>query len=105
MKTAGGVELDLKLSKYSYSFHNFTFYFSSNFYLEKFKNNVEDYIFLEKLKLKNRYKIYIVDENKLILSYYMKIEKRGFFIQFNNEDFFSYNIFLKYYKEFMKNGK
>ena len=44
MKTSRGIYLNLKESEYSFSFHGLIFYFSSKQYLEKFANNVQNYI-------------------------------------------------------------
>ena len=54
MKTKNGIELDLKNSSYIYDYNDFKFYFSSKFYLEKFKENLSYYIFMETTKIINK---------------------------------------------------
>ena len=50
MKTKNGIELDLKNSSYVYDYNNLKFYFSSKFYLEKFRENLSYYIFISLCK-------------------------------------------------------
>lgn len=73
---------ELEKSPYIYNFKNITFYFSSMFYLEKFKNEVDDYIKNEELRFFQRYKLKL-EKNYfsqfLAISFYKKIEKRGFY--------------------------
>lgn len=78
IKTVRGIYLNIKESDYSYHFKGLTFYFSSKKYLEKFINNVENYINNETMKLKVKYNIIISIDLFLMLAYYKKIEKRGF---------------------------
>lgn len=78
MQTKRGIELNLKESSYCFNFLGLNFFFSSEFYLEKFKNTVKEYVELESLKICNRYKIPIAINRYLAISYYKKIEKRGF---------------------------
>lgn len=80
MKTKNGIELDIKKSNYKYHFEGITFYFSSEFYLTKFKTNVNFFISTETIKLYNKYKILSNFRIFLSISYYKKIEKRGFYI-------------------------
>lgn len=78
MVTKNGIELELKKSNYSYEFGEYIFYFSSKLYLKKFKEGVLNYIILESAKITNKYKIKINVTNYLSVSFYKKIEKRGF---------------------------
>lgn len=78
MKTSRGIYLNLKESDYKCNIRELTFYFSSKQYLEKFINNVENYINNETMKLKVKYNIIISIDLFLMLAYYKKIEKRGF---------------------------
>lgn len=78
MVTKNGIELDLRKTKYSYEFGEYIFYFSSKLYLKKFKEGVLNYIILESAKITNKYKIKINVSNYLSVSFYKKIEKRGF---------------------------
>ena len=80
MKTVRGIELDLPKSEYTYSILGYTFYFSSEFYLNNFKNNVRLFTEIEGVKIKNRYKVFIDLNLYLTFVYYKKIEKRGFYV-------------------------
>lgn len=77
MKTCD-VCYDLKKSKYFYNLNGLIFYFSSLVYLKKFKSNIKQYIEIESIKIKNKYGININLEYYLSISYYKKLEKRGF---------------------------
>lgn len=88
MQTVRGVFLDLSESTYYYTYKNLRFYFSSKQYLEKFENNFRTYIDNENLKLNIKYGLNINFDIMLAISYYRKIEKRGFRIidiSYNNE--------------------
>lgn len=78
MVTKNGIELDLRKTKYSYEFGEYIFYFSSKLYIKKFKEGVLNYIILENAKITNKYKIKINLTSYLSVSFYKKIEKRGF---------------------------
>lgn len=80
MKTANGIELDLHKSNYKYSILGYTFYFSSEFYLNNFKNNVKLFSEIEAVKIKNKYKVFINLELYLTFVFYKRIEKRGFYV-------------------------
>lgn len=77
---------ELEKSPYIYNFKNITFYFSSMFYLEKFKNEVDNYIKNEELRFFQRYKLKLETNyfsQFLAISFYKKIEKRGFYFTSN----------------------
>lgn len=78
MQTQNGIELNLNESNYKFEFKDFIFYFSSKLYLEKFSKNLTDFIMVETLKLRNKYKLHIDFSLFLSVSLYKKIEKRGF---------------------------
>lgn len=78
MQTVNGIELNLKESKFYYDFLGFRFYFSSQFYKEKFINECKTYVEVESLKIASKYKIPIVINRYLSIALYKKIEKRGF---------------------------
>lgn len=80
MKTYRGIELDIKQSDYRYTINNYTFYFSSEFYMNNFKNNIELFTEIEGAKIKNKYKVYIDLNIYLAFVFYKKIEKRGFYV-------------------------
>lgn len=56
------------------------FYFSSSFNKERFLKGYEDYIKEEEDKIKAKYGINISIRYYLLIAYYIKIEKRGFYI-------------------------
>ena len=70
---------DIKEATYFYTIYNIRLYFSSKFYMNKYKNEVEGYINREAQKIKVKYKLNINMNLLLALSYYKKIEKRGFY--------------------------
>ena len=83
MQTKNGIELNLKESKYKAHYNNLVFYFSSEFYKNKFQNEIVDFIKIETIKLFNKYKTSIELTDYLSISLYRKIEKRGFYITLN----------------------
>lgn len=71
-----------------YQYENFKFYFSSAFYRRNFKNRIEGYLKEETYKTMNRYKVlndkfFELLKEVLLISYYKKIEKRGFRVYLN----------------------
>lgn len=73
-----GIEFNLKESNYKVTLQGLTFYFSSKLYLNKFTANIKDYIFNENAKIKTKYNLDIVMDIYFMISYYKKVEKRGF---------------------------
>lgn len=69
---------DIDKSPYKYETVYFDFYFSSQFYLNKFKREVYEYIDIEQNKLKVKFRHLVSFERILMLDYYTKVEKRGF---------------------------
>lgn len=88
MITKNGIELNIKESKFNLVINEIKFYFSSELYMNKFKNEYKTFIDMETIKLKNKYKFDIKADILLLLSFYKKIEKRGFYIKDlrNNHD-------------------
>ena len=86
MKTKNGIYLDLKESEYKINYNGLIYYFSSELYMNKFKNNVKKFIIEETAKIKARYKINIYLDTMLSLSFYKKIEKRGFRVVFKENE-------------------
>ena len=78
MKTINGIYLNLKESEYKLNYNGLIYYFSSELYMNKFKNNVKQFIVEETAKLRTKYKINIYFDTMLTIAYYKKIEKRGF---------------------------
>ena len=80
MLTKNGICLKIRESEYKSLKYGLVFYFSSKLYLDKFNNNVNRYVDEETLKLQNKYKITCNFEVYLAISYYKKIEHRGFYV-------------------------
>lgn len=76
--TGNIIYYDINKSPYVYKTVYFDFYFSSQFYLNKFKREVYDYIDIEQYKLKVKFRHLVSFERILMLDYYTKVEKRGF---------------------------
>lgn len=77
-------------SPFFFQYENYKFYFSSQFYRRNFMNRIDNYILEESYKIKNRYKIindkfFEILKEVLLVSFYKKIEKRGFRIYINEE--------------------
>ena len=72
---------DLSESVYIYNYEGLDFYFSSEFNLGRFKKSVEDFVKIESLKMQNRYKVKSNWNLLLAISFYKKIEKRGFRVE------------------------
>ena len=86
MKTKNGIELDLKQSEYFCDFLGAVFYFSSELYLNKFKEIVKNYVEMEQAKFINKYKINVDLKFYFAVSLYKKIEKRGFRINYFDQE-------------------
>ena len=56
------------------------FYFSSSFNKDRFLNGYQSYIKEEEDKIIAKYNVIISVRYYLLISYYLKIEKRGFYI-------------------------
>lgn len=85
MKTTRGIYYDLSESDFTFSYDRLTFYFSSKYYLEKFKSMYVDYIKQETLKLSSKYKCCIYGDEMILLSLYKNIEKRGFRVEYKGK--------------------
>ena len=90
MKSARGIYYDLKESEYysclDINNEKITLYFSSLFLRKKFIDNVGLFIHNENSKIISMYKIDIDMTKFLLLSYYKKIEKRGFRVLINDKE-------------------
>lgn len=101
MKSARGIYYDIKESDYytklKINNEEIVLYFSSMFLRKKFLDNVGNYIHGENLKLSIQYKIDIDATKLLILSYYKKLEKRGFRVLINDKEIINDNLTLTVY--------
>lgn len=98
MKSARGIYYDLKESDYSLSIYTnsetLTFYFSSIFLKKKYEENIKNYIENQNLKLNSFYNIEIDATKLLLLTFYKKIEKRGFRVIINGNEVNDSNLSL-----------
>lgn len=85
MKTARGVYLNIEESTYFLVIDDFKLYFSSLFYLNKYKEVIEEYIRHKNAVLSNICNAKIEARKLLILELYKKIEKRGFLVYYKYE--------------------
>lgn len=83
-------------STIKFKYNDFTFYFSSQFYLDKFKRLYVKYIKDETNKLNVKYGSNLIIDELLLISLYKRIEKRGFKIEYNNEPLKDYYIENKF---------
>ena len=86
-KTIGGVYYELKESEYNIKIKNITFYFSSNLYLDKFKRYYEESVLEAEKRFNFTMKTKIDCYDFFLIQFYSKVEKRGFFIKIENEEF------------------
>ena len=80
MKTARGVYTNISESEYKLIVNGLVYYFSSMFYLNKFKNNVKEFVETETLKFNHKYKVQMSLDLYFTICYYKQVEKRGFLI-------------------------
>ena len=85
MQTIRGIYYDLNESDFTFSYDRLTFYFSSRYYLNKFKSMYVNYIKQETLKLSSRYKCIVYGDEMILLSLYKNIEKRGFRVEYKGK--------------------
>lgn len=77
---------DINESNYTFNYDNLVFYFSSNFYKEKFIKEYSDFIKNETMKLKIKFKCNIYCDEMILLLLYKKIEKRGFKVEYKGKE-------------------
>ncbi len=82
----GKIYYDLNLSTYRVDYKRFTFLFSSKFYIDKFKKELDNFVNIEDKKIYSKYRVVLECSEYLALSLYKKIEKRGFKVYFNNKE-------------------
>lgn len=81
------VEYDLNNSKYNLRVENYEFFFSSAFNLTRFHNGYDKYVKEENIKIKIKFHVNIDLTSYLLVSFYKKIEKRGFkVLTYKNND-------------------
>ena len=72
---------DIEDSKYYVEIGKLRLYFSSEFNLDRFTRGYEKFIKEENLKIENKYQVNLLCNYYLLISYYKKIEKRGFKVE------------------------
>ena len=95
MKSKRGIYYDLEESDYKTNIDNFTFVFSSLFYLTLFKTNLEEYIKYENNRINNKIKKDIDLKEVILLDLYKKIEKRGFLVYYKDKLLKDYSFIVK----------
>ena len=95
MKSKRGIYYNLESSEYEYKIDNFTFVFSSLFYLNLFKNNLDEELIYEQDKLNNKLKFHINFKDLILLKRYISIEKRGFLVYYKDKRLRDYSFDLK----------
>lgn len=78
---------DVNKSSFKDDYAGICFHFSSLFNLGRFRSGIADYINEEELKIRNKYQLEIDMKKYLAIAYYKKIEKRGFYVLIDNEEF------------------
>lgn len=84
MKSIRGVYYDLSESDYVFEYKDMKFYFSSQFYLNKFITKYKDFVSTESLKQDIYFNATGNYDRILLLKLYRQIEKRGFRVIYKN---------------------
>ena len=77
---------DINESDYTFNYDDMTFYFSSNFYKEKFIKEHRDFLHNESMKLKLKFKCNVYFDEIILMLLYKKIEKRGFKVTYKGKE-------------------
>ena len=77
---------DINESDYTFKYDNMVFYFSSEFYKNKFEKMHFQFIKDETMKLKIKYKCAILCDKMALLLLYKRIEKRGFKVTIDGKE-------------------
>ena len=77
---------DITDSIYTFKYDDLVFYFSSQFYQEKFERMYIQFLKDETMKLKIKFKCNIYCEEMILLLLYKKIEKRGFKVEYKGKE-------------------
>lgn len=94
MKTRNGIYNDIKESTYKLKRGNYEFTFSSELYKNKFMTGLNEFIKVENEKINNKYKMVGDFSEYLSVIYYKRIEKRGFYVTYNNKELNSSSFIL-----------
>lgn len=77
---------DINESNYNFKYDDLVFYFSSQFYQEKFTREYLQFLKDENMKLKIKFKCNIYCDEMILLLLYKKIEKRGFKVLYKGKE-------------------
>lgn len=94
MKRSERIFYDLTESTEIVELENTLFYFSSSFNKERFLKGYEAFLKEEGDKLYAKYGINVANPYYLLVAYYMKIEKRGFYLKRWSDYSKEYDIIL-----------
>ena len=86
---------DLNESNYTFKYDDLVFYFSSQFYQEKFTREYSQFLKDETMKLKIKFKCNIYCDEMILLLLYKKIEKRGFKVLYKDNEL-NENYYIDY---------
>lgn len=86
---------DINESTYTFKYDDLVFYFSSQFYQEKFEGMYTQFLKDETMKLKIKFKCNIYCDEMILLLLYKKIEKRGFKVLYKNNEL-SENYYINF---------
>lgn len=95
---------NIEESTYYYKYDELKFYFSSQFYLNKFKKEYLNYLKDEEIKMQLKYKCIVYCDEIILLLLYKRIEKRGFKVLYKDKPirenyYFTMSIDKLSYKE------
>lgn len=79
------IYIDINESTFVFELENIKFYFSSDFYLQKYKKEYRSYVKNQQNKLKLQLMCNISAEYIFMINLYKKIEKRGFKVLYKNK--------------------
>ena len=98
MKSARGIYYDLKESDYvaelNINGEEIKLFFSSNFIKTRFLEKVGNFIHNENIRITVMYRIDVDATKLLILSFYKRLEKRGFRVLINDKEIIDSNLSL-----------
>lgn len=87
MQTIRGIYNNLSESTYFYVYNGIKYYFSSKVYMEKFIDRLEAFIDEELDKIQVKFKTKVSGDNVFAIKLYTLIEKRGFLIEINGNEY------------------
>lgn len=73
-------------SDFIFKYGKLTFYFSSEFYLNKFIKEHQEFIKNEEMKMKIKFRCLFYGDEMILLLLYKKIEKRGFKVLYEDKE-------------------